>query len=210
MAFAVSVDGFGVGMTYGLRKLRISMIPILLIGLCSFSAVLVSGMVANALFQYIPVAFGDYIGGSIIILIGVYAIIQAAHHSNEAGTVPSVQIKPQADEKMLKWEFKKLGLVIQILKKPTVADMDNSGSIGVKESVLLGIALSLDAFGAGFGAAILGYSMIWFALLVSVMCVSFLILGKKSGRKLANVMMFEKLAFVPGLLLICIGLINFI
>ncbi|WP_081833596.1 manganese efflux pump [Geomicrobium sp. JCM 19055] len=70
-------------------------------------------------------------------------------------------------------------MVIQILKKPTAADVDNSGTISVKEAVLLGVALSLDAFGAGFGASMLGYSVVWFALIVSIMCVTFLVIGKK-------------------------------
>ena len=54
-------------------------------------------------------------------------------------------------------ELRKLGVVIQILRSPSKADMDNSGSISTQEAMWLGIALSLDAFGAGLGAALLGF-----------------------------------------------------
>ena len=40
------------------------------------------------------------------------------------------------------------------------ADIDKSGVINGIEAVLLGFALSIDAFGAGIGAAILGFSPI--------------------------------------------------
>ena len=45
--------------------------------------------------------------------------------------------------------------MIQILRKPTVADFDKSGTISAGEA-LLGIALSVDSFGAGIGASLLG------------------------------------------------------
>ncbi|GAK09706.1 sporulation membrane protein YtaF [Geomicrobium sp. JCM 19038] len=211
LAFAVSVDGLGVGMTYGMRKMQINWLPLLIIGTFSFTAVLLSGFAATFVFQYLPNAFADYLGGSILILIGVYAIVQAYHHSK---TKPE-EVKPitkvdQVKEKVVKFEIKKLGLVIQILKKPTAADVDNSGTISVKEAVLLGVALSLDAFGAGFGASMLGYSVVWFALIVSIMCVTFLVIGKKGGYKLSNVRFCEPLVFLPGLLLMCIGIYNFL
>ena len=46
--------------------------------------------------------------------------------------------------------------MIQILRKPTVADFDKSGTISAGEALLLGIALSVDSFGAGIGASLLG------------------------------------------------------
>ena len=46
------------------------------------------------------------------------------------------------------FEIKSLGVVINILQKPTEVDFDNSGTINGVEALVLGIALSLDAFGA--------------------------------------------------------------
>ncbi len=38
--------------------------------------------------------------------------------------------------------------------------MDKSGEINLKEATLLGVALNTDAIGVGFGAGIVGYSLI--------------------------------------------------
>ncbi|MBB6448203.1 putative sporulation protein YtaF [Geomicrobium halophilum] len=207
IAFAVSIDAFGVGMTYGMRKLKISALPIIIIGLCSFISALLAGLFAEAVFQYIPIQFGDYLGGIILIVIGIWAVFQAMRPKEQAGPV-AVRKKVKTEGTMFNWEIKKLGLVIQVLRKPTTADMDGSGTISIKEAMLLGLALALDAFGAGFGAAMLGYSIVSFAILVFIMCSLFLILGKNGGFKLADKKAFEKLAFVPGLLLLCIGVFN--
>ena len=56
--------------------------------------------------------------------------------------------EPKQEEKVWKLEIASLGLVIQILRKPTVADFDKSGTISAGEALLLGIALSVDSFGA--------------------------------------------------------------
>ncbi|ARO60791.1 Uncharacterized protein B5E38_3298 [Bacillus cereus] len=99
-----------------------------------------------------------------------------------------------------------LGLVIQILRKPTVADFDKSGTISAGEALLLGIALSVDSFGAGIGASLLGYAPAMMAILVAVMSSLFLFIGMKLGTVLSNMKWLQKFTFLPGVLLIIIGI----
>ncbi|AXF55881.1 sporulation membrane protein YtaF [Salicibibacter kimchii] len=206
LAFAVSVDAFGVGMTYGMRKVKISMLPVVLIGLFSFISALMAGWFAEVVFQYIPAQVADYLGGTILIAVGAWAIYQGTRSKEQPQRPP---VRKKREGTMVNWEIKKLGLVIQVLRKPTAADMDGSGTISIKEAMLLGFALALDAFGAGFGAAMLGYPMLVFAVFVFVMCSVFLVFGKKGGYKLSGHKAINKLVFLPGLLIICIGLLNF-
>ena len=84
--------------------------------------------------------------------------------------------EPKQEEKVRKLEIASLGLVIQILRKPTVADFDKSGTISAGEALLLGIALSVDSFGAGIGASLLGYAPAMMAILVAVMSSLFYLL----------------------------------
>lgn len=84
--------------------------------------------------------------------------------------------------------------------------MDQSGTIAGMEAALLGIALSLDAFGAGIGAALIGYSPFLTAFIVSTMCVFFIELGLKIGFVYSNTSWVRKLSFLPGLLLILLGI----
>ena len=38
LAIALSIDGFGVGLSYGIRKIKVSFVPIILIVFCSVLA----------------------------------------------------------------------------------------------------------------------------------------------------------------------------
>lgn len=102
-----------------------------------------------------------------------------------------------------------LGIVIQVLKYPHRADMDASGSISWAESLLLGLALSLDAFGAGFGAAVSGLGGWALLALVPGFQVLMVGLGLTWGRRLGSTQVASWQQWLPGLMLILIGIIRF-
>ncbi|MFC3884028.1 manganese efflux pump [Bacillus songklensis] len=99
--------------------------------------------------------------------------------------------------------------MIEILEKPTKADIDQSGWISMKEAAVLGIALSLDAFGAGIGAAFLGYPLLLTPIMIAIMSGIFLYLGILAGAKFANLKWVSQLRFLPSCLLIIMGLYKF-
>lgn len=105
-------------------------------------------------------------------------------------------------------ELRKLGVVIQILRSPSKADMDNSGSISAQEAMWLGIALSLDAFGAGLGAALLGFPTLWTALVIALFSGAFLLLGMKVGLRFAALRWMKRLSVLPALLLMIMGIMK--
>ncbi len=71
------------------------------------------------------------------------------------------------------------------------ADFDQSGTITGIEALMLGFALSLDSFGAGIGAAMLGFSPIYLAITVAIMSSLFVLLGIKSGTFSINLIGFK-------------------
>ena len=87
-------------------------------------------------------------------------------------------------------------------------DLDSSNDIDIKESLILGIALSLDNFCIGIGAISLGINMFIFALAIAFLQFAFLSIGNFLGIHLSN---FNKVpqniwTKVSGFLLILIGL----
>jgi putative sporulation protein YtaF len=141
----------------------------------------------------------EKIGGIILVGIGVWVLFQFFKPTkNHQGT--------KQEKMIVKFEIKSLGVVIHILRKPMSADFDKSGAITGIEAFLLGLALSLDAFGAGIGAALLGYSPYIMAVAVASMSSLFLTFGIKSGQFFSNIKWIQKCSFLPGLLLIMIGI----
>ncbi|MDF2902925.1 MAG: putative sporulation protein YtaF [Bacillus sp. (in: firmicutes)] len=138
-------------------------------------------------------------GGYILILLGAWIIYQffRPEKMKEQTSIAST---------IINFEIKSLGLVINILRKPMSADFDKSGTIAGLEALLLGIALSLDAFGAGIGAAMLGFSPLYLAISVAIMSSLFVFVGMKLGSVFAHFEWIQKFTFLPGILLIVIGI----
>ncbi|MEW9670731.1 sporulation membrane protein YtaF [Ammoniphilus sp. 3BR4] len=213
LAFAVSLDSFGVGISYGLRKIKIPIFSIFIITGCSAVLVLLSMQLGKWLSGFISMETANIIGAIILIGIGCWAIFNLYH--NRETSQSEIPLSSAASEEametteplpVLKIEIKTLGLVIHILKKPTAADVDRSGTITGAEAALLGVALSLDGFGAGIGAALMGYSPWLTALLFSVLCTIFILIGLRLGFLYSNIQWVKRMSFIPGVILIIFGL----
>lgn len=209
LAIAVSIDGFGVGITYGMRRIKIPVHSVVIITACSAFVILVAMYIGGWLAYFLAPSVTHYIGGTILIGIGLWAMynIRRQQNSNaEAEEEPTPVADGANPQSVLAIEIKSLGLVIQILKRPTKADIDHSGTISGVEAMFLGLALSLDAFGAGIGAALMGYTPWLTALLIGVASCVFILSGLKLGFVYANARWMKRMTYMPGILLILCGL----
>lgn len=196
LVIAVSLDGFGVGITYGMQKIRLPIVPLFIIMLCSGTVVLVSMTIGTWLSQWLNPSFTEKIGGIILVAIGLFSlwnIMRQRKKTNalEEETTPKNQSSFRT-----------------VMETPDQADIDRSGSISAKESLLLGIALALDAFGAGLGAAIIGYTPLLTAGLIALMSGMFLYTGMQVGLFLLKSERLARMGFLPPLLLMALGLFN--
>jgi len=199
LAFAVSLDSFSVGFTYGLRNVKIPFKSIITIAICSAGVLIVAMTIGDLLERVLPEQIVGKLGGFILILLGAWILYQFFR--------PEQSETPKNDEKtLINLEIQSLGIVINILKKPMSADFDRSGTITGIEALMLGMALSLDAFGAGIGAAMLGFSPFALALAAAIMSSTFVFAGMKAGIFLAGYSWVQKISFLPGLLLIIVGI----
>lgn len=213
LAFAVSLDSFGAGITYGMRKITIPIHSIFIIALCSGLMILIAMSIGQGISMFISPSFAKTLGGFILIGIGVWALYNV-YHSREVQpilyhTEDKATEKVEMEEKHV-WsiEFKKMGIVIQILRKPMMADIDRSGVISPGEAVVLGTALALDAFGAGIGAALIGFSPWSTAFIIAVMSSLFIFLGMKCGVLFSEATWMKKLIYIPGIILVTLGVMK--
>lgn len=233
LAMALSLDGFGAGVTYGLRKTRIPLLSVLIISLCS-GLVLGASMQAGALLQrFLSPSVASVIGAAILILLGLWSLYQQVRRKSESDVQPVsskdiskslMETKASDHQKsrrevntagqlhlqraVFSLEIPKVGVVIQILRSPSKADLDDSGSISPWEAMWLGIALSLDAFGAGLGAAMLGFSPLGTAAVVSLFSGIFLVLGMRVGLRFASKGGMRFISYLPAFLLIVMGIMK--
>ncbi|MEK3869215.1 manganese efflux pump [Paenibacillus sp. FSL M7-0831] len=97
------------------------------------------------------------------------------------------------------------GSIQEILKNPEAADVDPFKTVDFKESVILGIALSINNLAGGFDAGITSIN-IWetslFSGLFSLICIG---LCSMASRKIAGERLGKSASWIAGILLIAIG-----
>lgn len=201
-ALAVSADGFMVGLSYGLNKIRIPVISLLVIALASCMAVTTSMLVGQGLMLYLQPRGAANIGALVIIAVGVYFLLTAFREK-----INSLEVEEQ--EPFITFSIRFLGIIVQILKEPSRADFDASGEISAREAFFLGLALALDALGAGVGVAMTGFNILYTAITVGVVKFIVVNLGIILGHRVSSQRLQSISWWVPGLVLICLGFMEF-
>jgi putative sporulation protein YtaF len=205
-AIAVSLDGLGAGIAYGLKKIRLPLPSLVVIGLVTVLTMAFSIMAAGWLSKFISVHVAWFIGATLLICLGVWSILQEwGKQYLPDGNTWNGPIQPTE----VRVDVGIFRLVIQVFKRPTEADMDHSGELSASEAVVLGLALALDALVAGFGAALAGGITLWTVFVVAIVQMAFITIGSKLAQEAIPAHLQKKFPFLPGGILILIGLLRF-
>lgn len=204
-AFAVSLDGFGAGVAYGMRRIKIPWISLVVISLASTLAISISMFFGHFLGSYFSTIWAERIGSIILISMGCWIIFQA-YSTAKVGNKAHCDQLVEEEEPIITINIKFLGIVIQVLKQPEKADFDDSGVINLKEAAVLGFALAMDALGAGFGAAMAGYTPFLTPIAVGLFKFLLVTSGLYLGATKISTKFGSTVAFVPGLVLIILGI----
>lgn len=180
LAFSSSIDSLGIGITYGIKNTKISLIGKIILFAISIFIAYLSILLGNFIQSIFPVFLTKLIGSSILIFMGIYICFQA---------------------------LKKQDKNCNVFNNPISSDLDNSKIIDSREALFLAIALSLDSMCIGIGGSISDINLSMFPFLVSLFQIAFLSFGSSLGVYISN---FYKLpqnvwSIISGVLLIFIG-----
>lgn len=200
-ALAVSADGFMVGIAYGIKRIKVPFLSLILIALASSLAVTFSMICGKGLAAILSPTWTSRLGAALLVIIGLYFLLQSCREK-------IIQMEAPADEAIFTLNLEFLGIIVQILKKPSAADMDCSGEINIKEAFFLGLALAVDALGAGIGAAMTGLNILFTALSVGMLKLILVNSGIYLGAALKSKYIKGISSLLPGIILITIGIIE--
>lgn len=196
LALVVSIDGFAAGAAYGIRRIKLPISAICLVSATSAVTMYISMTIGSTVRELIPEKIAGSLGAVMLIVLGVYL----ARYQHES----PIEVKEERD--ILHVRIPSLGLVIRVWHDPLLADSDHSGWINPVEAIVLGLALALDAFGAGIGAAMTGLSAGSTALTVGLCKLILVSLGLRTGQGLSRIIPPKVMTSLPGLVLIFIGI----
>lgn len=158
LAFSLSMDALGIGLSYGLRRITFPLTSLFLLALETF--LMMEGFLAfgRLLAAIIPVGLAKNLSICFLLLFGLWLCLQGLGHKKEKEDSP--------------------------LQSPSLCDKNASASIEPKEALLLGFILSMDSFAIGMSAAASGMDVRWLPLLSALLQTIFLAIGAKGGRRL--------------------------
>jgi putative sporulation protein YtaF len=195
---AVSIDGLFVGAAYSARQIKMTLPSYLCISAITGVLMSISVFLGKLAGWVLPINV-KALGGAILVVIGVNQLWQSYwKQRNLAGEITT---------SLFQLRIRPLGLIIQILKEPARADRDNSGVVDLSESVGLGLALGVDAFTAGLGMAMSGFSLLIIPLTV-LACPLFVYCGVALAKFPMVSRAIQNLPSIPGMLLALMGLVK--
>ena len=198
LAVSLSIDALGIGMALGIQGIRLYTLPRLIMAVLCFAVTSASIFTGTAFSYLLPESSVPFISAALLTLLGSWIIFQAVKKD-----APSK--KEHKAENIYTFIIKSLGITIQIIRSPQYCDFDGSRSIDIKEAIYLGIVLSIDSFGAGFGSGMGSFTSPLIPLLTAVCQTVFITLGSVFGKRIGIKKHSSIFTVISGILIIIIG-----
>ncbi len=157
LAFSLSLDALGIGLSYGLRRIRFRPFALLLLLSESFLLMTLFLWVGRQLASVFPASLAEQLSPLILLFFGAWLCLQALRQKEDASP----------------------------LSAPSLCDRDASSQIEPKEALLLGFLLSVDSFAIGLSAAAGGMEVSLLPLFSALLQTAFLALGEGCGARLS-------------------------
>ena len=199
LALALNLDSFGVGVVYGVGKIKLPFSSALIISLESMAAISLSMLTGNFLTQIISLKLARCCGGVILFLLGAWMIVQGKLKKKK---------ETHFSYSLMQLRIRPLGIIIQVLREPQRADFDKSGAISFSEAFLLGLALAVDAFVAGFAFSMLKINLLLTVFIIGGGQIFFIYLGLCCGKFLSASLFSRHFLILRGFILIFLGFLN--
>lgn len=202
LGFAVSLDAFTAGVAYGMRNISVPLSSLTVVGTVTAVCVAASMLAATLLGQFLDLRVAVAAGSLLMIMLGILSLFQ----EYLARKVSAYEIPGEFSPRQLTFSVGRL--VISIMAKPETADVDRSLSISWFEAVFLGLALGLDNIVATFAASLMGMLPLYTPLLMAVTQMLFIAAGNWASAHVLSPDMKKQFPFIPGTILVILGILR--
>lgn len=176
-AVSSSLDNLGVGISYGIRGIRINYLSNLIIAVICFILSMTGIISGQWLAKVLPGVLPVLIGALLLFIVGTRIILLAVPRKQQEAS----QYREENKEAVSG------GALGEILKNPETVDKDKSGSIGYVEAAVLGVALAANAITNGIGAGLMGLSPLAISLTAAIGSYFTVWLGVFLGQKMSAI-----------------------
>lgn len=176
-ALLANLDALAVGLSYGVKKIKIRWEYNLLIASVGAVGTAISIYLGQIICNIIPYEFSRIIGASLLILIGLWWIIKLIFFKKE-----------------------------DIYDHPEKYDKDESGTIDFKESIMLALVLAINNFVLGIGMGIVGINVPLTLVLTFALSIGAIGIGQLLKQKYRPKFIEKYSEYLASGIMILIGL----
>ncbi|MDO4730627.1 MAG: manganese efflux pump [Clostridia bacterium] len=197
LACCLSIDSIGIGVTYGIRGIKILNPAKVIIFFISFSLTLTATIFGNILFRFIPLEISKIISSAMIILLAVYMLIEGLKKDRDKSD-------KRAGENPGKEKMSPANMGIKVMKRPESIDIDKSKSIDWFEAVYISLTLSIDSCFVGIGSVVYFSNVFIFPLLIGLLQTFLISSGYFIGKYLLKYRVDQKIFIITSAIILII------
>ncbi len=197
MSISSNTDSFAIAVAYGIKKVRIGILPNFSIGVVSSFGTFVSMSIGETIGNYLPRSISSTFGSGVLIAIGLFgiwsAIVQARQHQKIANRRP-IESSDRLENHIH---------IAQIFTKNT------QRYINFKESIPLAFSLTINNISGGIGAGISRLNIPLTTGLTFILAILAIVAGCALGEKFAKKMTESSATLLSSILIVFIGIYEY-
>ena len=196
LIIALSVDVFLACVACGAEQIRIGKLTALCISMICSGVLFLSLVAGNVLDGVIKERYTTMLCFLVLLAVGIFKLA-------EYGIKVYIE-KHKFLCKRVKITFSQIHLILSIYNNPVMADQDRSSNMSVAEGVFFALAMSMDGFFGGLGAAFLEISLWQTVLLNLILSFAAVQAGCLMGRRLTRYRKRD-LSWIGGVLFVVLA-----
>lgn len=193
LSLSACLDNIVVGIAYGMKKVKIGLGSNLLIAIITSCGTLISMLFGRLIAKIIPVFIAQALGAAMIILIGLYFILEYFIKKNRKDNTSMDEI---VDD------------IVETTDCDQIKSCCNSQRIGIRETIMLSFALTINNLGIGISASLAGVNIVATVILTFVISILTIILGVMMGYNVIGRLFGKYASLVSGILMIILGVVE--
>lgn len=199
LVLAVSLDAFVASVHYGVKKIKIPFLSILIINLICSSLLGMSTFLGQEAQRFLPEGLTSMISFVILVFLGIYYLFE--------GLIKFYLESKKDKTGEIELKFADVRFMVNVYIDETKADKDSSKVLDSKEAIYLAVALSLDSLTIGFGSGL--SDMYYLNIVILSFLAGFISIfgGLKVGEKISSGIKFN-LSWISGILLIALAILR--
>jgi putative sporulation protein YtaF len=206
MSISSNTDSFAIAMAYGIRKVRIAILPNLLIASVSSFGTFLSMSLGQTIGGYLPRSISTMLGSGVLISIGILGMSGAIWQEKQRRKIEKYK-RENSDKLRSIYLLQEVEGYINPLQTPS---RNNSRYMTIKESIPLAFSLTINNIGGGIGAEIANLNVPFTTGITFIFAVLAILVGCTLGQKFAKKMTEYWAHLLSSISIILIGIYEYL